>query len=92
MIKIVCFCFVTFFSFIVTGSLPESGCTSIYVKGLHVGHTTVTAIYTYADVTLRASVVIAAYVPVHVSVFFFDAEITLPKSCNEIKQFPVAEN
>ena len=46
--------------------LPEKGCTSITVQAFKAGHTTLTATYAYADVVLRASIVIGAYYPVKV--------------------------
>ncbi|XP_047146809.1 nuclear pore membrane glycoprotein 210 isoform X1 [Hydra vulgaris] len=47
-------------------NLPSQGCTTISLEAIKVGYSTVTTSYVYADVVLRAVVVVASYYPIKI--------------------------
>ena len=47
--------------------LVAPGCTSVYLKALRQGYVIVTARYKYKDINIKATLTVAAYVPLKVS-------------------------
>ena len=47
--------------------LIAPGCTSVYLKALRQGYVIVTARYKYKDINIKATVTVAAYIPLKVN-------------------------
>ena len=45
------------------------GCTSVYLKALRQGYVIVTARYKYKDINIKATVTVAAYIPLKVGIY-----------------------
>ena len=56
------------------------GCTSVYLKALRQGYVIVTARYKYKDINIKATVTVAAYIPLKVKLL----QLILSKSCTII--------